>query len=349
MKRIFISLIILSSFVSTLLAQARLEPVTSSIELGQVEWDNPVTIEFRVKNSGKIPLLIADVMSSCGCSVPHWSSRPIEPGMESVISVVYDAKTLGKFHKEITVYSNSDTDLTYLSFTGQVVRKITEFKNSHPIKIGNIRLDRDTLSFGTLVSGKSATELIHFVNETGAPYRPILMHTPTFMSIKSSDSFVARGESGSFSITVNTDRLDNYGVVDTELYLSRFVGDKVGKENRLPVSFIVIPDLNTGKSSAPQIKLNKSHLNLSAKLKTKNKASGYVTIENEAANVLKILKIQTFSPAVQVRLNKSSISRGDVARLRITVDKNKRLSPDDSMRVLLITNDPNNTVINLNM
>lgn len=348
MKRLIVTLFILISIKAGLMAQAKLTTDVKTVELGQVVWNTPVVIDFNVTNTGKDPLHIVDVMSSCGCSVPKWSDAPIGPGESSIISVEFDAKSLGSFYKELSVYSNSEPGLIYLSFTGEVVRKITNFTSSHPIKIGGVRLSKDALDFGEVVAGDSKVVTINYVSESDGAYKPILMHTPSFISVKSTEESVRKGDAGSFEVTLNTENYKEYGLVNSEVYLSRFVGDKVGKENRIPIIFTVVPKIDAVSFNPPSIRLNDSNLNLAAKLENKHKASGYVLVENNSDQVLKILKIQTFSPAVRVKLTKNFIERDSSARLRIYVDKNKRLSPNDDLSVLLITNDPQNSVIRLN-
>lgn len=350
MRRFFITLTTLFVIITSVAAQAHLRADLNKIDLGQVEWGVPAQIDYTIYNDGDTPLILADVLSSCGCSVPKWSSVPIGPGESAVITVEFDAKALGKFHKEISIYSNSDANLVYLSFFGEVVRKVTDFSNSHPIKIGNIRVDRDTLDFGTITDGDSKTLHINFVNESSSVYRPVLMHTPHFVKVGLSDSIIARGEGGRFDITINSNDYQTFGYVDTEVYLSRFVGDKVGEENKIPISFLLLPKLQSVSYAAPEMVLDKSKFDLSEKLKRKHRAKGTLLIGNKSrVNTLKVIKIQTFSPAVKVRLKRANITSDKESKLKITVDKSKMLTPNDNLNVLIITNDPNNSAVELKL
>lgn len=64
-----------------------------------------VTHTFQIKNSGKSPLAIINVTTSCGCTATNWSKEPIQPGKTGDISVTYDPKNRpGKFFKSVTVY-----------------------------------------------------------------------------------------------------------------------------------------------------------------------------------------------------------------------------------------------------
>jgi hypothetical protein len=75
---------------------------------------------FVFKNTGKEPLILSNVRSSCGCTVPVWPKEPIKKGEKDTILVKYNTKILGSFTKNITVYyNNGETPIT-LTIKGKV-------------------------------------------------------------------------------------------------------------------------------------------------------------------------------------------------------------------------------------
>jgi hypothetical protein len=82
--------------------------------------------EFEFTNTGKEPLILSSVRSSCGCTVPSWPREPILPGKKEVIKVKYDTGRLGAINKTITVMSNAKTSPVVLKITGNVVKKAEE-------------------------------------------------------------------------------------------------------------------------------------------------------------------------------------------------------------------------------
>lgn len=82
--------------------------------------------EFKFKNTGKEPLILSNVVSSCGCTVPSWNREPIMPGKEGVIKVKYDTNRIGVISKQITVMSNAKTDRVVLQIAGKIEPKPTE-------------------------------------------------------------------------------------------------------------------------------------------------------------------------------------------------------------------------------
>jgi len=80
---------------------------TEIIDYGKIELKADGVRVFKFKNTGKSPLVISRVQSSCGCTVPKKPTEPIMPGASGEIEVKYDTKRSGGFSKTITVYSNA--------------------------------------------------------------------------------------------------------------------------------------------------------------------------------------------------------------------------------------------------
>lgn len=79
------------------------------------------THDFEFKNTGKEPLVIKNVVASCGCTTPKWSKEPIQPGKKGVVTVSYNTKGRPTpFSKNIIIYSNADTPQKVLYIKGKV-------------------------------------------------------------------------------------------------------------------------------------------------------------------------------------------------------------------------------------
>ncbi|PKP19912.1 MAG: hypothetical protein CVU05_10260 [Bacteroidetes bacterium HGW-Bacteroidetes-21] len=87
---------------------------------GSVKKKADASFEFVFKNTGKGPLIVSNVTTSCDCTTPVWPKEPIMPGKTGKIKVGYDTKDLGIFNKTITVYSNGVTNPVTLTIQGDV-------------------------------------------------------------------------------------------------------------------------------------------------------------------------------------------------------------------------------------
>jgi hypothetical protein len=77
-------------------------------DFGDIIQDDKVSYNFKFTNTGKTPLIINDVITTCGCTVPTWPKEPIPPGGKGEISATFSsAGKMGKQNKTITVMSNA--------------------------------------------------------------------------------------------------------------------------------------------------------------------------------------------------------------------------------------------------
>jgi hypothetical protein len=90
------------------------------MDLGVIKHQVPKTVEFTFTNSGKAPLIISDVKTSCGCTVAEFPKEPIAPGKKGVIKAIYSAGSIGPFYKSLTVTANIPEYKVELNIHGEV-------------------------------------------------------------------------------------------------------------------------------------------------------------------------------------------------------------------------------------
>lgn len=352
MKRLFILTIFAGILTTLIVAQPRLTSNKETHNFGQIEWKVPVSVDFTITNSGNEPLVLTNVTASCACAVVDWTKTPIQPGETGTVTATFDAKALGHFHKSVGIYSNASPELVYLHFTGDVVREVTEYSHTLPYAIGDIQLDKTELDFPDVHRGDKPHIILNVVNQSSTPYEPVLMHLPSYLTMDVQPKILLRGQRGIIRLTLDTDRLSDLGLTQASVYLSRFTGDKVSEENEIPFSVVLLPDFthlsSAQRLNAPEINVSEDDIDFSDKFGRKDKVRYDVTVTNTGKSPLEISKLQVFNPAVGVDLKKSTLQSGEKTRLRITLDR-KGISKKKQLRILLISNDPDNpkTVINL--
>ncbi len=95
-------------------------------DYGKIPYQSDGICEFVFKNTGKSPLVINQVKSSCGCTVPLFPKEPIEKNKKGRIEVKYDTKRQGQFMKSITVLTNDPNGPIKLTIKGEVERPSEE-------------------------------------------------------------------------------------------------------------------------------------------------------------------------------------------------------------------------------
>lgn len=353
MKRIFTTLYALAAVALAAVAQPRFTSNTEMHSFGQIEWKHPVTVQYTITNTGDQPLVLTEVEPDCACSVAQWTQTPIAPGAKGTVNVTFDAKALGHFQKSVAIYSNAEPHLVYLKFNGEVVREIKDFTRTHPYLIGQIRIDKNSLDFPDIQHGEHPVIYIGVVNLSDRPYEPVLMHLPSYMEMEAKPNVLQKGEKGIITLTLNSEKLTDLGLTQASVYLSRFGGDKVGEENEIPISAILLPDFSgmtdTEKANAPSISLTTKDIDLSSILAKKSKARKDITITNTGRAPLQISKLQVFHPAVGANLKKSILQPGESTRLRVTLEKKNIGKKRRHLRLLMITNDPMQPKVEINI
>lgn len=93
------------------------------INYGKITQGSEGKRVFEFTNVGDAPLIIKDIKSTCGCTVPSKPEKPIMPGETGKIEVSYDTKRLGGFSKAITVYSNAKQERKMLKIKGYIFKE----------------------------------------------------------------------------------------------------------------------------------------------------------------------------------------------------------------------------------
>ena len=260
MRRSFITLYAIAATALTAVAQPRFTSNTETYDFGQIEWKHPVTVQYSITNTGDRPLVLTEVEPDCACSVAQWTKTSIAPGAKGTVNVTFDAEALGHFNKSVAIYCNAQPHLVYLKFNGEVVREIKDFTKTHPYLIGQIRIDKNSLDFPDVQAGEKPVMHIGVVNLSDRPYEPVLMHLPPYLQTEVKPNVLQKGEKGVITVTLDSERLTDFGLTQSSVYLARFAGDKVGDENEIPVSAILLPDFSgmsdTEKANAPVVNLS---------------------------------------------------------------------------------------------
>ena len=89
-------------------------------DFGTIPCKKEATYSFEFTNEGKTPLIISDVKTSCGCTVPQWTKKPVKPGAKGEITIKYDAAFPGVFHKTVEVFYNGPASPDSLEIKGEV-------------------------------------------------------------------------------------------------------------------------------------------------------------------------------------------------------------------------------------
>lgn len=155
-------------------ARAQLVFAPQKWDFGTIaETDGRVSHTFTAENRSDRPIVILDVVTSCGCTVPEFSKRPIRAGEKATVKITYDPRDRpGAFSKEIDVYSSERKRIATLSITGNVTPRAKTVEELYPVDAGGgLRLERTLAAFSFVRQGASEQHAIGYVNTSDRPIR----------------------------------------------------------------------------------------------------------------------------------------------------------------------------------
>lgn len=91
-------------------------------DFGKLIQGEKVMYNFKFTNKGNSDLLISQVHSSCGCTVPEYPREPIKPGDSGLIKVTFDSSgRSGIQNKAVTVVTNCQPNRTTVKIKAKVI------------------------------------------------------------------------------------------------------------------------------------------------------------------------------------------------------------------------------------
>jgi hypothetical protein len=90
---------------------------------GTVVDGDMVKHTFKFTNTGDKNLVLFDVKTTCGCTVPEdWPKHPIAPGESGEVKVIFNSNNkVGAVNKSIRIEANTNPTVSAVKITGEVL------------------------------------------------------------------------------------------------------------------------------------------------------------------------------------------------------------------------------------
>jgi hypothetical protein len=124
MKKLIALFVLLVGFSFSSSAQGALKFKAEKHDFGTITEGTVATYSFDFTNTGKTPVVISNVVPSCGCTTPDWTREPIMPGKTGRVTASFNsAGRPGNFNKTVTVMNNGEVSQIILAIQGSVATK----------------------------------------------------------------------------------------------------------------------------------------------------------------------------------------------------------------------------------
>lgn len=332
---------------SSMISAQKLTVENTAVNCGRTGFQQPVTATFELRNKGLRKLVIESVKPDCGCTAVEFP-KEVGVGDKFTIKMTYDARQLGHFHKMAAVRSNGSKTPVYLTMTGVVLAEVLDYTGDYPVSMGDLLLDKADLEYDDVNKGDTPVEEIHIFNNGTTKMTPNVMHMPPYLSAIVTPETLAPGRPGTITVMLNSEKLRDYGLTQTSVYIAKQLGEKVSANNEMGVSAILLPDLKDydalNKELAPQLQMSAMDIDFTS-FGGKTKKTENIELMNTGKSPLTISSLQMFTNGLKVTLGKREIAPGQSTVLKVTGFADELSKLRTRPRILMITNDPDHAKV----
>ncbi len=340
-------------FIITLLyavaasAQLRFDSLTH--DFGTIpEAGGKVSCTFTAVNEGKRPVVILDVVTTCGCTVPSFSRKPIRPGERVSIEVSFDPYgRAGVIDRKLYVYDSNRHQLAILSLKGEVSPRTRTVEERYPIELdAGVRCSQTLVTIPYIYIGQQMRSALSLINTSAEPRRIELRPTVVSGLLEAEvPTSLAAGERSAINFCYrNPTEAPRYGTVRDAF--------EVWIDGRRAQSVVVVHgvgvDLPTknGKEQPPKVELSENILKFGAVKQQSKPLRRSVTIRNTGVSRLMLRTIEGKRLTTTFADN-TPIEAGESIRGEVIFDPTKADYGFFTEQLMLITNDPERPMIRL--
>ncbi len=336
-------------------AEPIFQPQSERVWAGEILWRDDCTVSFPFTNVGDEPLTIAGVRPSCGCVSVDFPRNAIAPGASGVITATISGDVLGSFQRDLMVYCH-EPEARRLVIEGRIVteQSTAARQESFPVDLGSVRMTTNVIEFSDVTRGEFPQVSFALANMRKEEFCPQLMHLPQCLTAVFSPDTIRGGGTGRVTLTLDGDKLMTDGLNQWSIYMARYPGDKVSRDNEIVVAAVRLPIFanltDDERARAPRLSITDEaglpldRIALSpgvSKLgKKKGAASCTLLAQNTGDTELLVTALQVMGTATSVSLDSRTIPPHGKAKMKVKVDLSRLPLEKIPPRLLIISNDP---------
>ena len=340
---IFVSLLILAGLNTFAQSTAEMAFESMDHDFGKIKEDSgPANFNFNFKNTGKVPLVIASVSASCGCTTPEWSREPVLPGKSGFIKVSYNPQGRpGNFNKTITVAANIPNGSQILKISGDVIPKALSIVEKYMIDLGKIRMLNNNLSLVRIKNNEVKTDSLEFINVSGSRLKIGFKGLLPYITAKAKPETLEPNATGFIVITFDGSKVPELGFQMSRIYVTYN-----GEENYnygINVTGTVEEDFSklTQKElqNAPVIDFNGRVFEF-GEITEGTKVEHLFKITNKGKSDLLIRSVKASCGCTAANPTSNVVKPGTSTDLKVIFDSTAKLGMQNKT-ITIISNDPN--------
>ncbi len=314
-------------------------------DYGHIREDGgAVACRYEAINEGEQPIVVTEVITSCGCTTAKYERKPIPPGGRFTLELRYDPMNRpGRIDRTIYVGVSDLSDHIKLRMVGYVTPRERSIEELYPFDMGGgLRLQSNFHAFAYVEHGKSVECRIGYANNSD---RPIEIY---FSPVRSSGALrieytdrIEPHTTGDITLCYSlAEHSSRYGTLDDKL---KVVVNGKASETLLTTYAIAVDNFdNVDDISAPRGSISKNIIKFGEVNSEELYLEEWFELRNEGGSPLVVRTVECSNDALRCSIARNTtIAPG--ATQRFTVKLRPALMGSDTPyvgRVTLITNDP---------
>lgn len=326
----------------------------TSFDFGDIREDGgQVTHTFRFRNTGTTPVVILRAESTCGCTVPTFSRKPVMSSESGSIEVSFDPMNRpGSVEKKITIATSEGGEPVRLWIYGNVLPREKGIDELYPAYVGNgVRAETTFHSFAYIEHGHAARTSAGLINTSDKRVK-VNVFNCSDRKIYGIEGFALpvildAGERREITIVADLERgRDVYGTVTEHLC---FEIDGRRSDAELVVTGIAIDDRSRwSEESRPRSEVDRYIVKMGQFSHDSGSVAGSFVISNRGTAPLAVRAVEGCAAGTRLSIAAGDvIAAGESRRVEVTVDPALKGYGPVVEKVRLITDDPARPVTDL--
>ncbi|MDX2305768.1 MAG: DUF1573 domain-containing protein [Microscillaceae bacterium] len=313
-------------------------------DFGKIKEENgPAEVTFEFTNTGTAPIKLTDVKASCGCTTPKWTQEEIAPGKTGIITASYDPSNRpGVFTKTITVTTDGQPEVSYLTIKGDVIPRTKGIADFYPAEMGNLRFKSRNIYFQKVFNDAKAEQDFVLYNQGEKAINLNLDKSfkdlGYFLQVTSNKTNIAPKDSAILHFTYDAAKRNDWDYVSDMFTL--YTDDTQQPEKSLYVSATIVENFGniTSTTPLPIIQFDKTKHNFGQiNQNTRNTVS--FTLKNAGNAPLIIHKTKASCGCTASQPKKTHLAPGESTTIEVTYSPGNK-EGQQRQTVTVICNDP---------
>jgi hypothetical protein len=351
MKRLLFifSLLIFAISVKSQIASTKMQLSATEHDFGTFKEEaGRQTFDFIVTNTGTEPLVIQNVVASCGCTTPEWTKQPIPVGAKGKVTAIYDPNNRpGQFNKTLSVFANTKPEVTVITIKGEVIPHEKTVEELYTFAVGGVRFESNHLAFTNVKKTEKKMRVMQLINTSAEPVKVEFDAVPAHLTLISNPETLKPGQKGMVEGTYDATKNGGWGNVNDMVKIKL---NGVVQENLFYyVSANLVEDFSSLSKSelenAPVFKVAATTVDL-GKIKgaTQNEVEFKFTNEGKSDLLIRFIRSTCGCTAVQQGNQGVGIKPGESSTIK-AVFNSGTYSGKVTKAIYVYTNDPKNSEV----